>query len=148
MTASIIIGQPYDDSNGIFGTQRDAPRQLARITIAGGQVANQAGAPTTTTLLPGSCLGLISASGKAVLVNSANTDGSQMLVGVLRDCVETANGDVAANVYLSGSFLSDKLKFGGSDTVSKHFSQGTGKAIAVQGMYCEASNPYPVSTWS
>jgi len=106
MAASIIIGQPYDDSNGIFGSQRDAPRQLARITIAGGQVANQIGAPTPTTLLPGSCLGLISASGKAALVNSAATDGSQTLAGVLRDSVETANGDVVAVMFLSGSLLS------------------------------------------
>jgi hypothetical protein len=148
MAASIQIGQPYDDFQDIFGTQRDGPRQLARITIAGNQAANQIGTPTPTTLLPGSCLGLISASGKAVLVNSANTDGSQTLVGVLRDCVETANGDVAATVYLSGSFLADKLLFGGVDTVSTHFSNWTGKAIAVGSLYCEASNPYPGSTWS
>jgi hypothetical protein len=136
------------DHTGIFGSQRDAPRQRVKITIAGGQAANQNGAPTPTTLLPGSCLGLISASGKVVLVNSANTDGSQTLAGVLRDYVETANGDVAAVMYLTGSFLSDRLLFGGSDTVNKHFSQWTGKAIAVGSLYCEASNPYPGSTWS
>jgi hypothetical protein len=90
----------------------------------------------------------ISASGKAVLVNSSATDGSQTLAGVLRDCVETANGDVVAVMYLTGSFLSDKLLFGGSDTVNTHFSQWTGKAIAVAGLCCEASNPYPGSTWS
>jgi hypothetical protein len=148
MAASITIGQPYDDSNGILGSQRDAPRQRVKITIAGNQAANQIGAPTLTTLLRGSALGIVTATGKGVLVNSANTDGSQTLVGILESDVETANGDVSAIVFLTGSFLSDRLLFGGSDTVSKHFSQATGKAIAVQGMYCEASNPYPGSTWS
>jgi len=81
-------------------------------------------------------------------VNSASTDGSQTLAGVLRDCVETANGDVVAVMFLTGSFLADKLLFGGSDTVNSHFSLWTGKAIAVQGLYCEASNAYPGSTRS
>jgi hypothetical protein len=106
MAASIIIGQPYDDSNGILGSQRDAPRQRVKVTIAGNQSASQSGAPTLTTLLRGSALGIVTATGKAVLVNSAHTDGSQTLVGILESDVETANGDVSANVYLSGSFLS------------------------------------------
>jgi len=51
-------------------------------------------------------------------------------------------------MFLTGTFLADKLLFGGSDTVNSHFSLWTGKAIAVQGLYCEASNAYPGSTWS
>jgi Bacteriophage lambda head decoration protein D len=110
MAASIKIGTAYGDHTGIFGTQRDFPRQRIRITIAGNQVANQAGAPTATTLLPGTCLGIITATGKALLVNSANTDGSQTLAGVLRDSVETAAGDVVGAVmYLTGSFLANRL---------------------------------------
>jgi hypothetical protein len=148
MAASITIGQPYGDHVGILGSQRDCPRQLVRITVQGNQVANQVGATTPTTLLSGSCLGIITATGKAVLVNSAATDGSQVLAGILRDPVETAAGDVAAVMYLTGSFLADRLLFGGSDAVNNHFSLWTGKAIAVAGLYCEASNPYPGSTWS
>lgn len=147
MAARFQIGTPYDDFPNIFGSQRDCPRQRIKVAIAGNQAANQANAPTATMLLRGSCLGIVTATGKAVLVNSAAADGSQTIAGVLRDCVETANGDVAAVMYLTGSFLSDKLLFGGSDTVNAHFSRWTGKAIAVQGMYCEPSNPYPNSTW-
>jgi hypothetical protein len=70
------------------------------------------------------------------------------LVGILESDVETANSDVVAVAYITGNFLADKLLFGGSDTVNAHFSQWTGKAIAVEGLYCEASNAYPSSTWS
>jgi hypothetical protein len=62
MAAGVTIGAPYGDHVGIFGSQRDAPRQRVKITIAGGQVANQNGAPTTTALLPGSCIGIITAT--------------------------------------------------------------------------------------
>jgi Bacteriophage lambda head decoration protein D len=146
--ASIQIGTAYGDHTGIFGTQRDFPRQRVRITVQGNQVANQANAPTTTTLLPGSCLGIVSATGKAVLVNSSATDGSQTLAGVLRDSVETGNGDVSAVMYLTGSFLADKLLFGGTDTVNKHFSPATGRALVAEGLYAEPSQGYPASTWS
>lgn len=52
-----------------------------------------------------------------MLVNSSATDGSQTLAGILESDVETANGDVAAVMFLTGSFLADNLLFGGSDTV-------------------------------
>jgi hypothetical protein len=71
MAASIIIGQPYDAFPNIFGPQRDCPRQLKTVTIAGNQQANQANAPTATTPLRGSCLGLISPSGIASVVGSS-----------------------------------------------------------------------------
>jgi Bacteriophage lambda head decoration protein D len=145
--ASITIGQPYGDHVGILGTQRDAPRQLVRVTVQGNQVANQSGAATPTTILAGSCIGIVSATGKALLVNSSNTDGSQTLAGVLEHSVETAAGDVSATVYLTGSFLADKLLFGGVDTVSKHFNQFTGKALAAD-LYAEPSSSYPGASWS
>ena len=123
MAASLIIGNPYDLTPNIFGSQMDAPRQKVRLTLGGGQIAGQPGAPTPTTLLLGSCLGIASASGKAVLVNSAATDGSQTLAAVLAHDTETGNGDVIAVAYLTGSFLASRLLFGGTDTVATHFSR-------------------------
>jgi hypothetical protein len=73
------VGNNYDEMSNILGSQLEAPRQKVRLTIAGNQTANQPGAPTPTTVLLGSCLGIITATGKAVLLNSANVDGSDIL---------------------------------------------------------------------
>jgi hypothetical protein len=62
--------------------------------------------------------------------------------------VETANGDVVAVMFLTGSFLADRLLFGGADAVNNHFSRWTGKALAAQGMYAEPSQSYPSSAWN
>lgn len=65
----------------------------------------------------GTVLGIITASGNAVAVDSAQTDGSQTPYAVLAEDVLT--GDVAT-VYLTGEFNSNKLTFGGTDTVDTH----------------------------
>jgi hypothetical protein len=96
----------------------------------------------------GSCLGIITATGKAVLVNSAAADGSQQFAAVLARDTETASGDQVVIAYITGSFLADKLLFGGSDSVDTHFSKWTGKALAVESMYAEASQPEADPRWS
>jgi hypothetical protein len=147
MAASLTVGSAYDLSPSIFGAQ-DFHRQRVRVTLAGPQTANQAEAPTATTLLMGSCLGIITATGKAVLVNSADTDGSQQLMGILARDTETAFGDQVVIAYITGSFLADKLLFGGTDTLANHFNKWSGKAIAVEAMYAEPSTPEPDSAWN
>jgi len=148
MAAYITIGAPTEDgSNDILGTQ-DLHRQRIRLTVQGNQTASQTGACSPTTLLRGSALGLISASGKAILLNSQATDGSQTLVAILAHDLETSGGDQIALAYVTGSFLADRLLFGGSDVVASHFNRFTGRGIAAPSIFAEPSTSYPDSPWS
>jgi hypothetical protein len=96
----------------------------------------------------GSALGIVASTGKAILVNSAATDGSQTLAAILARDTEIASGDQVVIAYITGSFLKDRLLFGGSDTADTHFSRWTGKALAVEAMYAEPSTPEPDSAWN
>src|SRR5260370_17028982 len=116
MEVSFTVGSAYDFSPSIFGAQ-DFHRQRVRLTLSGPQTANQPKALTPTQLLMGSCLGIITATGKATLVNSAAADGSQQFAAVLAFDTETASGDTTVVAYLTGSFLSDKLLFGATYTL-------------------------------
>ncbi|MBG9548394.1 head decoration protein [Cytobacillus firmus] len=72
-------------------------------------------------LLRGTVLGVITASGLAVTVNSANTDGSEKADCILTDDVDTGTTDpVVATAYSSGLFNANALIVGGTDTVDKH----------------------------
>lgn len=75
-------------------------------------------------------------------MNSRATDGSQTLVAVLQDDIDTASGDSLAVVYITGSFLASKLLFGGTDTLATHFSPWTGRSIAVPAIFAEPSTQY------
>jgi hypothetical protein len=55
-------------------------------------------------------------TGQVNIVNSANIDGSQYADCILCDTVNTANGVVVAEAYVSGSFSRQALVFGGTDT--------------------------------
>lgn len=68
----------------------------------------------------GTCLGKITATGKHVIVNSANADGSQNPQCILGEDVDATAGDVQAVVYLSGSFNQGAIVFGGADTAATH----------------------------
>lgn len=71
-------------------------------------------------LARGTVLGKVTASGKHVIVNSANVDGSQAPVAVLAEACDASGGDKQALVFLSGAFNEDALVFGGTDTVATH----------------------------
>lgn len=68
----------------------------------------------------GTVLGIITASGLAVAVNSTATDGSQTPFCIATDSVDTTNGDVQSTGYTAGMFNSAALIFGGTDTVDTH----------------------------
>ena len=67
----------------------------------------------------GTVLGKITVSGQYVVVNSANTDGSENADCILADDVDTATSVVAV-AYTSGHFNRKALVFGGSDTADTH----------------------------
>lgn len=72
----------------------------------------------------GTVLGIITASGQAVPVNSAANDGSQVPHSVLSDTTDTGADTNAAPfpvaVYITGNFNTNKLIFGGTDTAARH----------------------------
>ncbi|MGF9907275.1 head decoration protein [Brevibacillus porteri] len=68
----------------------------------------------------GTVLGVITASGLAVPVDSSKTDGSQTANAILIEDIDTSAGDAAAEAYESGHFNRKALIFGGTDTADKH----------------------------
>ena len=77
---------------------------------------------TGLDLKRGTVLGKITASGKLVAVDSANSDGSENPYGVLMEDAKTdaPAGDKVAPVATSGQFIVESLIFGGSDTIADH----------------------------
>jgi len=74
----------------------------------------------TGILTRGTCLGKITATGKYVICNSANSDGSQNPVAILAEKADASSADVQATVYLSGAFNQAAVTFGGTDTADTH----------------------------
>lgn len=68
-------------------------------------------------LTRGDVVGVVTASGKAKKVDSTASDGSQKPYGIITDDVEI---EYPVNVYLTGEFNEDALKFGGTDTADTH----------------------------
>lgn len=105
----VVNGIVYEPRQIIAGTETGA---IAKgITLKKGQ----------GVLLSGTVLGVITASGLSVPVDSAASDGSQNPSTVLTDNVDTDKAeDVISTGYETGVFRSDKLVFGGADTLGTH----------------------------
>lgn len=86
------------------------PVVTEKITVASG----------AGVLARGSVVGVVTASGKANIVNSSKSDGTQNAYGILCDAVDATSADKAATVYLTGEFNSSALVFGGADTAATH----------------------------
>lgn len=68
----------------------------------------------------GSVLGVVTASGKAVLANKSANDGSQVAKYILADDVDAAEADVVAQCYVSGLFNRKALIFAEGNTAADH----------------------------
>ena len=80
---------------------------------------------TGVNLTRGSVLGVVGqeADGTYIvaLVDSTKTDGSENPFGVLADVeVDATTENKRATAYVTGEFNRSALKFGGTDTVTKH----------------------------
>lgn len=75
---------------------------------------------TGNDLAIGTVVGKITASSKLVAVDSANSDGSENPYGVLAQKTDATTGDKTTVVWLTGEFNSERLIFGGSDTIATH----------------------------
>lgn len=75
-------------------------------------------------LLRGTVLGIVTATGQAVAVNSTAVDGSQTADCILTDDVDTGTTTPVVHTgYTSGRFNRKPLIFGGTDTADKHEKQ-------------------------
>ncbi len=106
MASGITTVGTFDSNDLIIGTY---PAVTDTMTIASGQALDR-----------GAVLGRVSASGEGVLVDSANSDGSEEPYAVLAEAVDTSGGAKAAVVYLTGELDEARLAFGGSDTADTH----------------------------
>lgn len=94
------------EANNLFAG--DYPRRYAEVTVDASQ-----------TLVRGSAVGIITASGRAVILDTAAADGSEDFYGVCIEPVTTGVGETAITlVAISGDFFSHVLSFGGTTTVA------------------------------
>lgn len=71
----------------------------------------------------GTVLGIVTATGEAVVVDSASTDGSQEADCILADTIDTTDGAVGYVAYASGRFNRKALIVGGADSAEDHESR-------------------------
>ena len=71
-------------------------------------------------LARGSVIGVVTASGKGVLVDKAAEDGSKVAKYVLVNATDTTDADVMAVCYQSGVLHRNALTFGGESTADDH----------------------------
>lgn len=71
-------------------------------------------------LTRGTVLGVVTASGEAVAVDSAATDGSEVPYAILQEDVDASSAAAPGSIYLTGEFNESALTFGGTDTADTH----------------------------
>lgn len=71
-------------------------------------------------LARGSVIGVVTASGKGMLVDKAAEDGSKVAKYVLVNATDTTDADVMAVCYQSGVLHRNALTFGGESTADDH----------------------------
>jgi len=75
---------------------------------------------TGQDVVEGTVMGKITASGKLVIVNSANSDGSENPYAIMAQDTDASAADVVAITYHAGQFNENELVFGGTDTIVTH----------------------------
>lgn len=98
----------YD--NLFVGDQHTEEVQVKSVNLQSGQ----------GILKRGTVVGIITASGLAIKVDSTYVDGSQTADAILTDDVDTTAGNTVTTAYVAGTFNRKALIFGGTDTAAKH----------------------------
>jgi hypothetical protein len=98
----------YD--NLFVGDQHTEEVQVKSVNLKSGQ----------GVLKRGTVVGIITATGLAVVVDSTHADGSQTADSILTDDVDTTAGNTVTTAYASGTFNRKALIFGGTDIVENH----------------------------
>ena len=85
------------------------PKATQEVTVAAGN-----------NLARGTVLGMVTADGKCLAVDSALENGAEKPYAILAEPVDATDADAVGMAYLSGSFNQNALVFGGTDTVDTH----------------------------
>jgi len=70
-------------------------------------------------LVKGTAIGIVTASGKAKINDSAQSDGTEVYYAVTLEAIDASAADKVGVVALSGEFNREKLVFGGTDTMRR-----------------------------
>ncbi len=65
-------------------------------------------------------MGKITSSGKLIIVNSSNSDGSEAAYCIMAENIDASLADKPGIVYKSGEFSQKELIFGGTDVFTDH----------------------------
>lgn len=71
-------------------------------------------------ILRGTPLGVETATGKLLVCDSTNSDGSEDIFAIACQDADTTAADVNSVVYVEGCFNSDEVLWQGTDTVATH----------------------------
>lgn len=85
------------------------PRVETKVTVLSGE-----------SLVAGTVLGRVTASGKMVAVDDSLGDGAENPYAILAEDVDASAADTEGMAYLSGHFNEDALTFGDDDTADDH----------------------------
>lgn len=102
----------------------DFPRATDDIVLSGGQ----------GVLARGTVLGVITASGEAVVSTAGATDGSEDPKYILAETTDTSGGDVVAPIYKSGSFNEREITLGAGHTIAS-----VRDALELRGIYLRST---------
>jgi hypothetical protein len=100
----------------------DFPVVTGSGTIASGQ----------GVLARGTVLGKVTAGGKLAIVDSTKSTGEQVVYAVLAEAVDATSADVDAPLYLTGTYNSRALVFGGTDTAATHTAGARALSIFIK----------------
>ncbi len=95
--------------DNLFVTGSGYPVVVDYVTVASGN-----------NFTRGTVVGLVTASGKAVAVDSSKSTGEEAPYAILCNDTDASAADVVVPVYLTGEYNGAALTFGGTDTVAKH----------------------------
>lgn len=93
--------------DNLFGSEY--PQMFDAVTVLSGQ-----------TLVRGTVIGIITASGKAKMLDVASADGSEDFYGVLTADVDASGGDKVGPVAIAGSFQTQALTVGGATVLADY----------------------------
>ena len=106
--------------------------------IAGNMKISTEGVTVLTgqTLTRGAVIGIIAASGKAVLSLAASGDGSEVPYAIIAEDVDASAADVEAVAYLAGEFNQAAIDLGTGHTVAS-IKEG----LREKGIFLKPRNP-------
>jgi hypothetical protein len=125
MNENLAVTSASVTYDNLFVVGSSFPVVIDAVTIASGN-----------SLKRGTVLGIVTASSKAVAVDSSKTTGEQTAYAILANDTDASSADIIAPVYLTGEYNGDALTFGGTDTKTTHKA-----ALRKIGIFIKSAQP-------